>query len=305
MIFRRRYFRHPQALWLRKAVFQIHLWSGIAVGLYIVVISVSGSVLVYRSELRQTFEPEPRFVVVSGTRMSTEALTEAARRAYPDYRVSRVIERDDPSRAVTVTLDRGGKIRQMLFDPYSGADLGYRLPAPYRLTTWLLDLHDNLLYGDTGRAVNGVGAILMALLSITGAFIWWPGVQSWRRSLTIDLKANWRRLNWTVHNATGFWTLAFVFMWGITGIYLAFPQPFQAVADFIEPFDDTSFEPRVVDTVMYWIAYVHFGRFAGWQSRILWFVLGLAPAVMFVTGALMWWNRVLRPQEQTSQKTDG
>ena len=26
----------------------------------------------------------------------------------------------------------------------------------------------------------------------------------------------------------------------------------------------------------------------------IWVVLGLAPAVMFVTGALMWWNRVWR-----------
>ena len=301
MTFWKQYVSHPQALWLRRALFQVHLWSGITVGLYIVVISVSGSVLVYRSELRQAFDPEPRFVVVSGARMSTEALTEAAQRAYPEHTVSRVIERDNPSRAVTVTLVREGKIQQMLFNPYSGADLGHRLPLPYRLTTWLLDLHDNLLYGETGRAVNGVGAILLTLLSITGAFIWWPGIQNWRRSVSIDLKSNWRRLNWTVHSATGFWTLAFVFMWGITGIYLTFPQPFQAVADFVEPFDETSFEPRVSDTVMYWIAYVHFGRFAGWPSKMLWFVLGLAPPIMFVTGALMWWNRVLRPQNQSSQ----
>lgn len=47
----------PQKLWLRRALFQVHLWSGLAVGLYIVVISISGSILVYRSELRQTFEP--------------------------------------------------------------------------------------------------------------------------------------------------------------------------------------------------------------------------------------------------------
>ena len=54
-----RWLRHPQALWLRKAIFQVHLWSGIGVGLYIVVICFSGSVLVYRVELRQTFIPQP------------------------------------------------------------------------------------------------------------------------------------------------------------------------------------------------------------------------------------------------------
>ena len=44
-----RWVRHPKTVWLRRAVFQVHLWSGLGIGLYIVVISLSGSVLVYRS----------------------------------------------------------------------------------------------------------------------------------------------------------------------------------------------------------------------------------------------------------------
>ena len=296
-----RWLRHPQTVWLRKAVFQVHLWSGIGVGLYIVVISVTGSVLVYRSELRQTFNPEPRIVSVAGDRMSADELTELAQRAYPEHTVSIWVDPDDPEQAVTLSVDRDGKRQQLLFDPYTGEDLGNALPLGWRLTTWFLDLHDNLLYGDTGRTVNGFGAVLVALLSVTGAFIWWPGIQSWRRSLTIDWKANWGRFTWSLHSAFGFWTVAFVFMWGVTGIYLCFPQPFTALVDYLEPFDETNFEPRVGDTVLYWIAYLHFGRFGGWPSKILWAVVGLAPPVMFVTGALMWWRRVLKPLGQASR----
>ena len=190
-----RWLQHPKTVWLRRAVFQVHLWSGLGVGLYVVVISLSGSVLVYRSELRQTFNPEPRFVIASGDRMSAEALTDTALRAYPGYRVSIFTEPEDPTQAVTFMVDRDGNRQQMFFDPYTGEDLGNALPLGWRLTTWLLDLHDNLLYGDTGRSVNGIGAVLLTLLSLTGAFIWWPGIQSWRRSLTIDGKANWE----TVH----------------------------------------------------------------------------------------------------------
>ena len=297
-----RWLRHPQALWLRKAIFQVHLWSGIGVGLYIVVISVSGSVLVYRVELRQRYDPQPRYVVVSGERMGSEELTEAAQRAYPEHTASIFVEREDPKRAVTISIDRDGKRQQRLFDPYTGEDLGHALPLGWRLTTWLLDLHDNLLYGETGRSVNGVGALLMTLLSLTGAFIWWPGIQSWRRSLTIDWKANWRRLNWNLHSAIGFWTVAFVFLWGITGIYLSFPEPFMAIVNYLEPLDVSSFEPRLGDTILYWIAYLHFGRFAGWPTKLLWALLGLAPPIMFVTGVLMWWKRVLRPQEQLADR---
>ena len=296
-----RWLRQPQAFWLRRALFQVHLWSGIGIGLYVVAISVSGSVLVYRSELRQTFEPQPRFVAVSGARLDQDALTAAAELAYPGWSVSRIIERDDPARAVTVTLNRDGSPRQTLFDPYTGEDLGLRLPLPYRLTTWLLALHDNLLFGEIGRDVNGVGAILLTLLGGTGAVIWWPGVAGWRRALTVDLRANWHRLTWTLHGAIGIWTVVFILLWGATGIYLALPEPFNALADAIEPFDEETFEPRTVDNVLYWIARVHFGRFGGWSTKALWAGIGLLPPVLFATGLVMWWNRVLRPLERRAR----
>ena len=38
---------------------------------------------------------------------------------------------------------------------------------------------------------------------------------------------------------------------------------------------------------------LHFGNLAGIKTRILWAVLGMTPPFLFVTGALMWWNRVL------------
>jgi hypothetical protein len=82
-----RWVRQPQRIWLRRALFQVHLWSGIAIGLYIFMISVTGSVLVYRNEL---FVASPRVM---------------------------------------------------------------------RATFWLLDLHDNLLAGETGRRSQRRGRV--------------------------------------------------------------------------------------------------------------------------------------------------
>ena len=49
------------------------------------------------------------------------------------------------------------------------------------------------------------------------------------------------------------------------------------------------------DIFIRWFYYLHFGNFAGWQVKALWVFLGLVPVFLFVTGALMWWNRVLKP----------
>jgi hypothetical protein len=40
---------------------------------------------------------------------------------------------------------------------------------------------------------------------------------------------------------------------------------------------------------------LHFGTFGGNVTRILWIIVGLAPAVLYVTGLLMWWNRSILP----------
>ena len=300
MTWQEQWLHQPQTLWFRRIIFQIHLWSGLAIGLYIVAISISGSILVYRSELRQAYEPQPHFVAISGERLTEEALTEYATQEYPEHQVARIILRDDPARAATVTLTKDASPTQLLFNPYTGTDLGHRLPLPYRLTTWLLDLHDNLLYGETGRRINGLGAIVLMLLAGTGAVIWWPGLLTWKRSLRVDWHAAWKRLNWSLHSALGAWFFLFVVMWGFTGIYLTIPEPFNLIADAIEPVDEETFEPRAVDTILYWIASVHFGRFGGATTKITWFAIGMIPPILFLTGTLMWWNRGIRPRLRNS-----
>jgi len=52
-----RWVRQPQKVWLRRALFQVHLWSGIGLGLYVFFISVTGSVLVYCNELYEWATP--------------------------------------------------------------------------------------------------------------------------------------------------------------------------------------------------------------------------------------------------------
>ena len=47
------------------------------------------------------------------------------------------------------------------------------------------------------------------------------------------------------------------------------------------------------DTVLRWVYYLHFGNFAGNKTKAVWVALGLLPALLFLTGAIMWWNRVL------------
>ena len=129
-----RWLKQPQKVWLRRAVFQVHLWSGISLGLYIFFISVTGSVLVYRNELYVAATPEP-----------------------------------------VVSTDSGAVLSDRRFADAIGI----------RLVSTLMELHDDLLAGPRGRKVNGVGALAVLLVAVTGFVIWWPGIARWRRSLKL------------------------------------------------------------------------------------------------------------------------
>ncbi len=50
------------------------------------------------------------------------------------------------------------------------------------------------------------------------------------------------------------------------------------------------------DAVMAQMMPLHVGGVGGHAGRIAWFVLGLSPAVLFVTGLIVWWRRVVRPR---------
>jgi uncharacterized iron-regulated membrane protein len=246
-----RWVRQPQRLWLRRTLFQIHLWSGISFGLYIFFISVTGSVLVYRNEL-----------YVAATTAASEAVT--------------------------------------------GTSLADQPGSGIMLVSTLMELHDNLLAGPAGRTVNGFGAIAVLLVALTGLVIWWPGVSRWRHSLTLRRDVNWKRFIWDLHSVMGIWSFAFVLVFAFSGIYLCFPEGFHALGDKLQPLTPENAGRRLVDSVLYWLAFLHFGRINGigigcsgpglcdQTVKALWALFGLAPAAMFVTGATMWWNRVLR-----------
>jgi uncharacterized iron-regulated membrane protein len=305
-----RWLWQPQKIWLRKALFQVHLWTGIAVGLYILMISVTGSVLVYRNELYRAATPEPILSKGSGPRLTDDQLKEAAARLYPGYRVMNLGRALDLDQPVDVRLRRGDDIKTRLFDPRSGSDLGDSVPTGIWLVSKLLDLHDNLFAGPTGRKVNAIGALALLALAVTGLVIWWPGIKTWRRSLTLHRGVGWKRFTWELHSMIGFWSIAFILVFALSGVYLGMPQPFQDFADRLEPLTAANAGTRIGDRVIYWLAYLHFGRingigipcsgpgFCDQTTKAIWALFGMAPAAMFLTGAIMWWNRVLRPRSR-------
>ena len=304
------WWRQPQRVWLRRAIFQIHLWTGLAIGLYIVVLSLTGSVLVYRNELDR-YLASPRAVFEEGAKpMTAEAIQAAAERAHPGWTVTAVNEgryevrtgrggiRRMPDPTASVVLERNGETRDRLMNPYTGEDLGDNTTQGQLFILWLVHLHDELLLDrPDGPWWNGFLSLVFTVVVLTGAIVWWPGVARWKRSTIVKVRAGWRRFNWDLHSALGFWLFFFMLMWGISGWYLGMPEP---LTDLVERFSDPDgvYGERPGDVALAWLSRLHFGRWRdptfGPYFKAAWAAIGMVPAIMFVTGFVMWWNRVVR-----------
>jgi uncharacterized iron-regulated membrane protein len=184
---------------------------------------------------------------------------------------------------------------ERLFDPYAVRDLGDAFPPLLRTMEWLVDLHDNLLAGQTGRLLNGIGGALFLVLILTGAWLWWPGTGNVLRSLKVGRPRASRRFVWQFHSVLGILSFAILLVWAMTAIYFAFPEPFEGTIDYFD--DDLADAVRPGEWVVIEAVQLHFGRFGGLGVRFLWLLLGLIPTVLFATGFILWWTRVVRRRQ--------
>src|SRR5580704_14460347 len=225
MEFFRQYVNRPQRMWLRRFNFQLHLWAGIILSLYLIVIGVTGSILVFRAELESLSglnpwhkihaqEPFADIVTVIGN----------MRAAHPQTRIVSVFTPTQAEPIFSVSLrTRSLESLNLAADPSTGQGLG-TIPRNRSWLTVMRTLHETLLVGPKGRRINGGGAAFLMLLNITGMVIWWPGLRSWTRALLVDFARTWRRVNFDLHRAVGFWTIAIVSFWAISGIYFGWPR---------------------------------------------------------------------------------
>lgn len=336
---------------MRRVLFRVHRWVGLVAGVYVLIVSITGAALVFRIDLQRASHPH-LFTAAAGAVADPVAIMESVVRAYPDHRLSGVDAPTTTRPTYLAYVTAPGAFKTVLLDPVTARVLG-ELPERTAVRT-LQDLHFDLLSGPTGRIVNGVGALAIVVLAITGVVEWSRLSQNWKR------KRLWREL----HRAIGIWSVMFVLIWAITGAYFAFPSAFRRVIGVASPLSvsrtpqstapsDGATPPwrqvidaarqrrpgahvaRVVlpfgergswlvmfadrqptpayteldsvyvdqysaavidvdaqrhslgDRIVGAIAPLHIGSFGGTPVRLAWFVFGLAPAVLAITGAVV------------------
>ncbi|MBQ8362934.1 MAG: PepSY domain-containing protein, partial [Thermoguttaceae bacterium] len=245
---------------LRDFFYRLHLWLGLASGLILFVVCLSGSLYVFRNEARQLAAPELFYVeATADQRLSADEIVAKVEAARPGKKVGSLTIPESPTRTVAVVLNDapkkggagaqkgetknsgekakksgkiGGKHRgEMVYvDPYTGAIVGKGATPVDEFFGFLMKLHRWLcLPTEIGRPIVGVATLIYVVLTLTGLLLWlprtaaaWRRKSTWKTALNVRVRRGGWPLVFDLHNALGFYTLLPALILALTGLCWSF-----------------------------------------------------------------------------------
>jgi uncharacterized iron-regulated membrane protein len=202
----------------------IHTWVGLISGLFLSVIALTGSVILFRAEFERVALPQRAAADASRHACLEETSREIAK-LRPDSHVRRVRLPDGADDAYLFQIEDPDKgTERIVSDPSTGRVLGAVQPG---WIEWMVDLHRNLLAGKQGRKTVGGAGVVLFVLSATGLLMWLRGARNWRSWISVRRQGSARRFNYELHRASGLWAYAFLAVISFTGVELAYPDTFR------------------------------------------------------------------------------
>jgi uncharacterized iron-regulated membrane protein len=214
---------------VRKVIFWCHLLAGITGGVVVLIMSVSGALLAFQSQILSYVERDARVVRRpdgSAGRLGAREILAKALEARPDLRPSGLTIQAEASASAAVNLGREGAL---YVNPYTGTVSGEsskRWRSFFRLVEdWHRWLGANGDSRSIGKAVTGACNAAFLALAATGVFIWWPKKWTWQQLSPVvlfkrGLKGRARDFNW--HNVTGVWCSSVLALLTATGLVMSY-----------------------------------------------------------------------------------
>lgn len=215
----------------RWAIGQIHLWIALVLCLPLVTIGLSGSILVFRSELAKLIDPPPPLAVKGGRPHKVAEILAAVQaevgKEFTPYLYEASQAPEQPVTVRLIVLGNAGarpRVTAVSVNPDSLDMIALRTNQFPGLLRLALELHGDLLMGRAGRVYVGWLGVAMLILGLSGLILWWPRRRRWRAAFVIKRGARGLRLYRDLHGAIGIWAYFVFITVSFTGVYIVFPQ---------------------------------------------------------------------------------
>lgn len=206
---------------------QWHRWLGLTLSLWLLLMAVSGSLLLYKNDLLQLFYPQLNLAQPVGT---TDAAT--------------VLDQFNNGYALMPTTDRpwlevvNAEKSHFYYDSSGRLLLKREYLADF--ISWLVELHHHLALNELGKDILGVLGLLSLTLIGTGLIRWWPRRANFRRALSVRFFNPFTKRGsqtlWQLHRFIGAVLFVPVAIVLITGTAIMYAAPVKSALIFLLPF---------------------------------------------------------------------
>jgi uncharacterized iron-regulated membrane protein len=261
---------------MRPALVWLHRWLGLTMAGFLVVVSVTGSILVFHDEINHALAPEVWPGREASKPLGFAALARRAEALVPGARVSTIYLGRLGVAQIGVEAEPGDEplaFDKLYLDPETGEERarfywGAVPTSTAGVLPFVYNLHYMLAAGETGAYALGVVALLWAADSFIALGLTLPRLsprsqksflQRWKPAFLIKLRASNFRLVLDLHRASGLWLWGMFLVFALSGVYFnlngVYTAAMRLVTDFDPPYWATPHpEPAEADTPISWEA---------------------------------------------------
>ena len=192
-------------------------------------ICFTGAALIFEKEITESVQSHYYFVDRVGERSLD--IEELVGRVEPmldkGVKITGITIAQDPERSYKINLSKP-KHAAIYVDQYTGEVKGQpeRLGffrTMFSLHRWLMDSRpeDGGIFW--GKVIVGISTLLMVVIIITGAIIWWPkSRKALKHRVSIKVRNGWHRFWYDLHVAGGIYATLLVLIMALTGLTWSF-----------------------------------------------------------------------------------
>ncbi len=209
---------------LKKIIGKIHLWLGLSSGLVVFIISVTGCIYAFQSEIRDLTQPY-RFVEYQDKPvLMPSRLKEIAENELPGKKIHGVLY-PKPGQAAQVSFyDFDPEYYYITYlDPYTGEVLKVKDENADFFRIVLMGHFYLWLPPAIGQPVVATATLIFLMMLISGIVLWWPkNKKAAKQRFSVKWSARWRRKNYDLHNVLGFYITWVAIILAVTGLVWGF-----------------------------------------------------------------------------------
>lgn len=208
----------------------LHLWLGLGSGLIVFIVSITGCIYVFESEIRGLYEPWQYVTPKEQAYLQPTQLLNAAKAEMGEVKANSIRYGGKGEAATVRNFNRKeGTSLVVYLNPYTAQVLHTEKrtkddnPEFFR---FILNGHRALwLPYPIGRPIVGAGVLIFVVLLISGIILWWPKkwIKSIRdKSFKIKWNGSFKRKNYDLHNVLGFYAMLFLLVISLTGLVYSY-----------------------------------------------------------------------------------